>query len=205
MVQGIFPAGIIDWFSSPALKDLGIRTIHRVERSTTHANSNVTMNIARAQLGLSDEAIANAKLCFSADSKYFRELPNGLFFWAGHGVYITEQVAVARFVNELLLQSVAGIIRLFPAWLAATNARFANLLAHGGFGVSAEQTGGKIGNVRITSTVGGLVKMVSPWGRPLPSRVARGQGVHSRHGKRWHIIVPHQCRSNLPSGTGRLI
>ena len=31
MVQGIFPAGIINWFSSPELKDLGIRTINRVE------------------------------------------------------------------------------------------------------------------------------------------------------------------------------
>ena len=83
MVQGIFPAGIIDWFSSPELKGLAIRTINRVERLTTHANSNVTMNIARARVGLTDEAIANAKMCFSADSKYSRELPNGLFYWAG--------------------------------------------------------------------------------------------------------------------------
>ena len=122
------------------------------------------MNIARARLGLTDEAIANAKMCFSAKSKYSRELPNGLFYWAGHGFYISEQVAVERFVTELLLQSVADIIRIFPAWPAATDARFTNLLAYGGFEVSAEQIGGKIGNVRITSTVGGPVKMVSPWG-----------------------------------------
>ena len=167
MVQGIFPAGIINWFSSPELKALGIRTINRAEKSTTHANSNVTLNIARARLGLTDEAIANAKMCFSANSKYSRELPNGLFFWAGHGFYISEQVAVERFVNELLLQSVSDIIRIFPAWPATTDARFTNLLAYGGFEVSAEQTGGKIGNVRITSTVGGPVKMVSPWGQTL--------------------------------------
>ena len=165
MVQGIFPAGIINWFSSPELKGLAIRTINRVERLTTHANSNVTMNIARARLGLTDEAIANAKMCFSADSKFSRELPNGLFFWAGHGVYITEQVAVARFVNELLLQSVADIIRLFPAWPAATDAHFTRLLAYGGFEVSANQLGGKITDVRITSTVGGPAKLVSPWGK----------------------------------------
>jgi hypothetical protein len=167
MVQGIFPAGIINWFSSPDLKALGVRTINRVERSTTHANSNVTINVCRARLGLGDEAIANAKMCFSPDSKYSKELPNGLFYWAGHGFYISEQVAVARFVNELLLQSVADIIRIFPAWPSGTDARFSNLLAYGGFEVSAEQTGGKIGNVRITSTVGGLVKMVSPWGNPF--------------------------------------
>jgi hypothetical protein len=188
MVQGIFPAGIINWFSSPELKALGIRTINLVERTTTHANSNVTINIARARLGLTDEAIANAKMCFSPKSKYSRELPNGLFYWAGHGFYISEQVAVERFVNELLLQSVADIIRIFPAWPTATDARFTNLLAYGGFEVSAEQTGGKIGNVRITSTVGGLVKIVSPWGqafrvvaqtggRPVP--VTTGNGISS--------------------------
>jgi hypothetical protein len=164
LVQGIFPAGIINWFSSADLKALGVRTINRVERSTTHANSNVTINVCRARLGLGDEAIANAKMCFSPDSRHSPELPNGLFYWAGHGYYISEQVAVARLVNELLLQSVADIIRIFPAWPAATDARFDNLLAYGGFEVSAEQTGGKIGNVRITSTVGGPVKMVSPWG-----------------------------------------
>jgi hypothetical protein len=185
MVQGIFPAGIINWFSSPEEKALAIRTINRVEKSTTHANSNVTINIARARLGLTDEAIANAKMCFGPKSKYSRELPNGLFFWAGHGVYISEQVAVERFVNELLLQSVADIIRIFPAWPAATDARFTNLLAYGGFEISAEQTGGKIGNVRITSTVGGPVKMVSPWGqkfrvvsqtggRPVPVTTSTG-------------------------------
>ena len=76
-------------------------------------------------------------------------------------------MAVARFVNELLLQSVGDIIRLFPAWPTASDARFANLLAYGGFEVSAEQTGGKIANVRITSTVGGPVELVSPWGQPF--------------------------------------
>ena len=115
-------------------------------------------------------------MCFSADSKYSREMPNGLFYWAAHGFYISEQVAVARFVNELLLQSVADIIRIFPAWPAATDARFANLLAYGGFEVSAEQTGGKIANVRITSTVGGSVKMVSPWGGAFRV-VAQGGGA----------------------------
>ena len=176
MVQGIFPAGIINWFSSPDLKALAIRTINRAEKSTTHANSNVTLNIARARLSLTDDAIANAKMCFSPNSKYSRELPNGLFFWAGHGFYISEQVAVERLVNELLLQSVSDIIRIFPAWPAATDARFTNLLAYGGFEVSAEQTGGKIGNVRITSTVGGPVKMVSPWGQTF--RVVEQTGGH---------------------------
>ena len=166
-VQGIFPAGVINWFSSDDLKELGKRTINFVERSTTHANSNVTINIARARLGLGDEAIANAKMCFSATGKYSAEQPNGLFYWNAHGYFISEQVAVARFVTELLLQSVGDVIRIFPAWPSATDAHFKGLLAQGGFEVSADQVGGTISNVTIHSTVGGGLKIVSPWAKGL--------------------------------------
>ncbi len=163
-VQGIFPAGVINWFSGDDLKELGKRTINFVERSTSHANSNVTINVARARLGLGDEAIANAKMCFSGTTgRYSKEQPNGLFYWAGHGHYIAEQVAVARFVTELLLQSVGDVVRIFPAWPTATDAHYTALRAQGGFEVSAEQVGGLIGNVNVYSTVGGTLRLVSPW------------------------------------------
>ena len=165
MIQGIFPAGIINWFSSDELKGLGRRTINRVERITNHMNSNVMINIARARLGLGGEAIANAKLCFSGTEvgKYSKEQPNGLFYWAGHGYFITEQVAISRLVTELLVQSVGDVIRIFPAWPTGTDAHFTDLLAQGGFAVSAEQVGGTISNVKIRSTVGRTAKLLSPW------------------------------------------
>ena len=165
LIQGIFPAGLINWFSSDELKGLGRRTINRVEASTTHANSNVMLNLARARLGLGAEAIANAKLCFSGSEtgKYSKAQPNGLFYWNAHGYYMTEQVAISRFVTELLLQSVGDVIRVFPAWPADTDARFTDLLAQGGFVVSAEQVGGAIRNVRLRSTAGGTAKLLSPW------------------------------------------
>lgn len=165
LIQGIFPAGIINWFSSDELKGLGRRTINRVEKSTTHANSNVMLNLARARLGLGDEAIANAKLCFSGTEagKYSKAQPNGLFYWNAHGYFMTEQVAIARLVTELLLQSVGDVIRVFPAWPAGTDAQFTELPAQGGFLVSADQVGGTIKNVRLHSTVGGTVKLLSPW------------------------------------------
>lgn len=165
MIQGIFPAGVINWFSSPELKEIGKRTINRVERSTNHANSNVGINIARARLGLGEEAIANAKVCFSGSSvgKYSKEQPNGLFAWSGHGYFMTEQVAIARLVTELLLQSVGDVIRIFPAWPATKDASFTDLLAQGGFAVSASQVNGTVADVRIRSTVGGIAKLVNPW------------------------------------------
>ena len=164
LVQCVFPAGVINWFSRDDEKELAKRTINLVERTTNHANSNVTINLARARLGLGEDAIANAKLCFSGTTgKYSKEQPNGLFYWNAHGYYMTEQVAIARLVTELLLQSVGDVIRIFPAWPTSTDAHFTNLPAQGGFEVSASLVGGKITEARIHSTVGGTVKLVSPW------------------------------------------
>lgn len=165
MIQGIFPAGIINWFSSNELKGLGRRTINRVERTTTHANSNVMLNIARARLGLGVEAIANAKMCFSGSDvgKYSKEQPNGLFYWNAHGYFMTEQVAISRLVTELLLQSVGDVIRVFPAWPADKDASFSGLPAQGGFLVTAEQKAGTIAKLEITSTVGGRLRLLDPW------------------------------------------
>lgn len=162
-LQGIFPAGVINWFSNNDLKEMAKRTIKQVEKTTNHANSNVTINIARARLGLGEEAIENAKRCFAPRKGYSQELDCGLFAWNEHGFYMTEQVCIARFVTELLLQSVSGIMRIFPALPASIDGKFSGLLAEGGFEVSANRTGGVINNVTIRSTVGGTARLLVPW------------------------------------------
>jgi hypothetical protein len=163
MTQAVFPAGEINWASSDADKALFTRTIQRVENITGHANSNVTINIARARLGLGSDAVANAKLCFASNSAYSPEQPNGLFYWKNHGYFITEQVCIARLVSELLLQSVGDVIRLFPAWPAGTDGSFKKLLAQGGFEVSADRVSDIIQNVTIKSTAGGSASVAKPW------------------------------------------
>jgi hypothetical protein len=175
MIQGIFPAGIINWFSSDELKGLGCRTINRVEKTTSHANSNVMINIARARLGMGDEAITNAKMCFSGSAvgKYSKEQPNGLFYWNAHGFFMSEQVAISRLVTELLLQSVGDIIRVFPAWPADKDASFSTLPAQGGFLVTAKQIDGHVVKLEITSTVGGRLRLLDPWTGKLIERTTK--------------------------------
>jgi hypothetical protein len=68
-------------------------------------------------------------------------------------------------ISELLVQSVGDIIRVFPAWPKEKDARFADLRAQGGFLVSAQQNRGKVVCVNVVSTVGGELRMLSPWPR----------------------------------------
>ena len=137
----------------------------------------VTMNIARARLGLGAEAIANANMCFGPGSDISAEQPNGLFYWKIHGYYLSEQVCIARFVSELLLQSAGDVIRLFPAWPQGSDGKFSRLLAQGGFEVSAERVSDVIQNVIITSTVGGTARIANPWPDSALKVVAQKSGI----------------------------
>ncbi len=58
-------------------------------------------------------------------------------------------------ISELLFQSYAGVLRLFPAWPREKAARFESLRGEGGFLVSSSLKAGKIGTTKIRSTVGG--------------------------------------------------
>ena len=116
------------------------------------------LNVARARLSMTDDALNATKSWYKK-----HELPNGLFFQQGHGYYMSEQTAVGALINEFLLQSVDDILRVFPCWPEDKDASFTNLRAQGAFLVTADQHGGKTTRLEITSTVGGKLRILSPW------------------------------------------
>jgi len=73
--------------------------------------------------------------------------------------------AFAAGIQEMLLQSHTGIIRIFPAipesWKEVS---FNKLRTYGAFLVSAEQKAGKVIRVEIISEKGGLLKLRNPFG-----------------------------------------
>lgn len=72
--------------------------------------------------------------------------------------------AFASGVQEMLLQSHAGVVRIFPAipksW---ENVSFNQLRAEGAFLISAEKQDGQVTNVKIYSEKGGTLKLVNPF------------------------------------------
>jgi hypothetical protein len=72
--------------------------------------------------------------------------------------------AAAAAVQEMLLQSYSGAIRLFPAVPATwKDASFETLRAEGAFLVSAEREGGEVQRVEIVSEKGGLCRLENPF------------------------------------------
>jgi alpha-L-fucosidase 2 len=66
-------------------------------------------------------------------------------------------------VDEMLLQSFQGKIRVFADWPAGTDARFGDLRAYGAFLVSSDVRSNAVQYVRIVSEVGGSFVLVNPW------------------------------------------
>jgi alpha-L-fucosidase 2 len=71
-------------------------------------------------------------------------------------------------LQEMLLQSYSGTIRVFPAVPASwRNTSFRNLRAEGAFLISAEQQGGLTRSVEVLAEEGGLLRLENPFG-PAP-------------------------------------
>ncbi len=75
-----------------------------------------------------------------------------------------ENFALPAVINECMMQSYKGEIRLFPNWPSDKDAEFYKLRAAGAFLVSAQLRNGKIANIRILSEAGNKLRLVSPEG-----------------------------------------
>jgi hypothetical protein len=95
-------------------------------------------------------------------------------FMAPMGVWF-ENFSLPLVVNECLLQSYTGILRLFPNWPAEKEAEFRSLRAVGAFLVSAKRNRNGVQWVEVKSEAGGPLALYAPW---------KSGAVCERNGKR---------------------
>ena len=79
-----------------------------------------------------------------------------------HGGGIEHLTTVPATVNEMLMQSHEGIIRLFPCWDKKMNASFGNLRADGAFLISSEMKNGKVVSLTVKSLAGRKCRVQIP-------------------------------------------
>lgn len=88
-------------------------------------------------------------------------LPNGWITQTGGG--IETLAAVPLTINEMLLQSYEGVLRVFPCWDRSRDASFDQLRAYGAFLVSSRIRGGRVKFVTLISEKGRPCDMENPW------------------------------------------
>jgi len=93
-------------------------------------------------------------------------MPNLMIYGGGGGIENCSGVPAT--INEMLLQTHAGVTRVFPVWPRDKNARFGRLRTEGAFLVSGELHDGEVTGLLIESEKGRECMLQNPWpGRGL--------------------------------------
>lgn len=170
----VFPGDVVTFASPEAERALFTNTLQHLQHNGN--NAPIMLAVTRARLGTPD-----ARDWLHTELTW-RERRNGTlsfnrldpqFGFNDFGHY-TEMFGAALPVMELMLQSVGDVIRLFPAWPPHLPASFENLRTQGGFLVSATRADGKVIELRVTSTTGGILRIAIPWEK---SEVQRGDSA----------------------------
>jgi hypothetical protein len=104
------------------------------------------------------------------------------------GIWI-ENLSLPAVVNECLLQSYSGTLRLFPNTQGLGTASFQELRAVGAFLVSAAYDGKKIVRVEILSEKGAECRLAQPWGAAAVRITQLGSGRVVASRREGEIVV----------------
>lgn len=146
-LQHIYPASQIGLSSGEKLLKIARNTYFINDRRLDDNGSNSYLP-AGARIGVDPDFLIEG---IHMNIKEFG-LPNRLF--RHHGGGIEHLTTIPATVNEMLMQSHEGVIRLFPCWNKKMSAAFENLRADGAFLVSAELKNKKTASLKIRSLKG---------------------------------------------------
>ncbi|MGC4048837.1 MAG: hypothetical protein QM757_04860 [Paludibaculum sp.] len=93
----------------------------------------------------------------------------------------TENLSLPAVLNECLLQSYSGVLRLFPNTRNLGPARFQDLRAAGAFLVSAAWDGSQVTSLSLRSEKGARVRIVNPWPQGKPRVIQQTDGTAWPH------------------------
>lgn len=146
-LQHIYPASQIGLSSGEKLLKIARNSYFMNDRRLDDNGSNSYLP-AGARIGVDPEFLIDG---IRQNIKEFA-LPNRLF--RHHGGGIEHLTMIPATINEMLMQSYGGVIRIFPCWNKKSNAKFRNLRADGAFLVSAELSDEKVCALTIKSLQG---------------------------------------------------
>ena len=146
-LQHIYPCSQIGFNSGEKLLKIAKNSYFMDDRRLDDNGSNSYLP-AGARIGVDPDFLIEG---IHQNIKEFA-LPNRLF--RHHGGGIEHLTMVPATINEMLMQSHEGIIRLFPCWNKSDDATFENLRADGAFLVSAELKNEKVSSLKIKSLKG---------------------------------------------------
>lgn len=154
-IQHIYPAGQIGLDSDPDLLKVAHNTVDVMQRWLDNNGSN-SFFPAAVRVGYNPQTVLK-QLGRYVDHTY----SNGFQLDNPHG--IENLSTVPNTINEMLLQSHEGILKLFPVWPKDKAAEFYQLRTYGASLVSSKVENGTVQYVHIKSEKGRDCVVQNPW------------------------------------------
>jgi alpha-L-fucosidase 2 len=169
---GWHPLGVIDWSAGPEQQQIITRTLRNLEKFGPdwwcgYSYSWAGNLYARAFDGeRAATALRDFATCFTLPNSFHvngDQTKSGKSKFLYRPFTLEGNFAFASGLQEMLIQSHTGIIRVFPAVPASwKEASFKNLRAEGAFLVSAELKNGKIIRIEILAEKDGICRFADP-------------------------------------------
>ena len=166
------PLGVIDWSDGPEPQKILTNTLRTLEKFGPdywcgYSYSWLGNLYARAFDGdRAATALKDFATCFTLPNSFHvngDQTKSGKSKFVYRPFTLEGNFAYASGLQEMLIQSHTGVIRVFPA-IPSTwkNASFKNLRTEGAFLVSAELVDGKVTGIEIHAEKGGLIRLADP-------------------------------------------
>jgi alpha-L-fucosidase 2 len=167
----VFPGEDVGLHSPAAELEIALNTWRN--QRTEGGNELVFQNLQGARLGVLDLEQFKRQIGYcllpngtctdmvlQVGGRYLDETPYD--YMARMGIWF-ENFSLPVVINECLLQSYTGLLRLFPNWPEALDAEFQDLRAVGAVLVSASFAHGRVQWLRVTAELGGSLNIINPW------------------------------------------
>jgi alpha-L-fucosidase 2 len=155
-IQHIYPGSQIGLGSDATLLQTAKNMVDVMGR-WSDGNGTNTFYPAAARVGYAPSTILSQLQSWIENNTY----PNLHIHTGGGG--IENLNTVPSTIDEMLLQSFQGKLRVFADWPADVDARFGDLRAYGAFLVSSDVRSNVVQYVRIVSEAAGSFSLVNPW------------------------------------------
>ena len=161
----ILPGGVAGPKTDSSLNKILLSDVERWSKrmqakggwGNTFGNGIETCFPGAVRVGFNSDSILNYLKDRIATQSYLN------LFIVQDGGGIETLAAVPLTINEMLLQSYEGIVRIFPNWNHSKNASFYNLRAYGAFLISSSLKNSDIEYVKILSEKGRPCVFENPW------------------------------------------
>jgi len=152
----VLPSGVVGPLTTPEFNAILLNDIAGWSDNARNWGSLETVFPGAVRIG-SDVNIIMQEMKKAIETRNFPNL------WINQGGGGVESLSgIPHAINEMLMQSYEGVIRIFPNW-TGKDARFRDLRAYGAFLVSSSMSNGIIPSVTIKSEKGRVCKIENPW------------------------------------------